>query len=343
MSIAPLDHASRSVTAAAGTALVPQVLGMGSYVPAGVVTNADLEQLVDTSDEWIVERTGIRERHRVGPGETASTMGAAAARQALAAAGNPRPDLIITASCSTETRLPSTACLIQQHLGVTGMPAFDINAACTGFLYGLVVADSMIRSRTAATVLVVASEALTPLVDYGDRSTCVLFGDGAAAAVVGTGGLVGGIRATRWEANGDESGFIYFGRHADDPDPAGLRALRMAGKGTFRLAVERMSTTAEHLLADTGWDGEDVDLFVPHQANSRIVEAVAKRLGVSMEKVFLNVGAMGNTSAASIPIALHEAATAGRLRPGDRVLCTAFGSGLTWAGVALEWTGSPSR
>ena len=343
MPIAPLTHASRSATAAAGAEVVPQLLGMGSYVPPGVVTNADLEALVDTSDEWIVERTGIHERHRVGPGETASTMGATAARRALDAAGLERPDLIITASCSTETRLPSTACLIEQHLGMVGMPAFDINAACTGFVYGLIVAEGLVRSRSAGTVLVVASEALTPLVDYTDRGTCVLFGDGAAAAVVGTGAGVGGIRATRWEANGEESGFIYYGRHADDPDPNGLRALRMAGKGTFRLAVERMAATAEQLLADTGWSGEDVDLFVPHQANQRIIEAVAKRLGVSMEKVFLNVGTVGNTSAASIPIALTEAAASGRLRPGDRVLCTAFGSGLTWGGVALEWTGSPSR
>ncbi|MHB8717650.1 MAG: beta-ketoacyl-ACP synthase 3 [Candidatus Dormibacteria bacterium] len=343
MSTAPIARASGSATAAGGAQVVSQILGMGAHLPSGVLSNADLERLVETSDDWIVERTGIRERRRACPGETASTMGAAAARAALEEAGLARPDLIITASCSTETRLPSTACLIQQHLGLVGMPAFDINAACTGFIYALVLADSLIRSRTAGTVLVVAAEALTPLVDYTDRSTCVLFGDGAAAAVVGAGSGQGGIRAARWEADGGEAGLIRYGRHADDADPEGRRALRMAGKGTFRLAVERMSDVAARLLGDLDWSGDDIDLFVPHQANARIIEAVARRLGVSMDKVFVNVSAVGNTSAASIPIALCEAVAAGRLRPGDRVLCTAFGSGLTWGGVALEWTGSPRR
>ncbi len=221
------------------------------------------------------------------------------------------------------------------------MPAFDVNAACTGFVYSLALADSMIRSHTLGTVLVVATEALTPMVDYTDRSTCVLFGDGAAAAVVGSGGGDGGIRAVRWAADGADADLIYFGSR--ESDPSGPGAIRMAGRGTFRTAVERLSEAATQLCADAGWSSGEVDWFIPHQANLRIIEATAKRLGVSMDRVILNVERVGNTSAASIPLAIHEAAAAGRLRPGDKVISVAFGSGVTWGGVALEWTGSPSR
>jgi 3-oxoacyl-[acyl-carrier-protein] synthase-3 len=341
MATAPLSLTTAAV-AGEGAVPVAQILSLGAHLPRAVITNADLEVMVDTSDTWIVERTGIRERHRVSEGETASVMGTAAAREALHRAGDPIPDAIIVASCSTETRLPSTACLIQRRLGLAGMPAFDINAACSGFVYALAIADSMIRSHSAATILVIATEALTPLVDYTDRSTCVLFGDGAAAAVVGTNGGDGGIRAIRWRADGADADLIYHGRRSDDPDSDGLRALRMSGRGTFRTAVERMAEVSEDLLEDAGWAASDVQLFVPHQANARIIEATAKRLGVSMDRVFLNVDTNGNTSAASIPLALHEAAASGRLRAGDRVLSVAFGSGVTWGGVALEWTGNPS-
>ena len=221
------------------------------------------------------------------------------------------------------------------------MPAFDINAACSGFVYALALADSMIRSRTLGSVLVVASEALTPMVDYTDRSTCVLFGDGAAAAVVGSGGGDGGIRAVRWAADGADADLIYFG--ASEGDAGGPSAIRMSGRGTFRTAVERLSEAARQLCADAGWNADEVDWFIPHQANLRIIEATAKRLGVSMERVILNVERVGNTSAASIPLAIHEAAAAGRLEPGQKIVSVAFGSGVTWGGVALEWTGSPSR
>ncbi|MDQ2960274.1 MAG: beta-ketoacyl-ACP synthase 3, partial [Candidatus Dormibacteraeota bacterium] len=283
--------ASPSLSAApavAGEVAAPvaQILSLGAHLPRAVITNADLEVMVDTSDTWIVERTGIHERHRVSAGETASVMGAEAAREALRRAGDPIPDAIIVASCSTETRLPSTACLIQRHLRLPSMPAFDINAACTGFVYALAIADSMIRSRTARTILVIATEALTPLVDYTDRSTCVLFGDGAAAAVVGSDDGDGGIRAVRWSADGANADLIYHGRRADDPDPNGRRALRMSGRGTFRTAVERMAEVSEQLLEDAGWSADDVQLFVPHQANARIIEATARRLGVSMDRVF---------------------------------------------------------
>jgi 3-oxoacyl-[acyl-carrier-protein] synthase-3 len=208
-------------------------------------------------------------------------------------------------------------------------------------VYALALSDALIRSRALRTVLVIASEALTPLVDYTDRSTCVLFGDGAAAAVVGSGGGDGGIRAVRWAADGAEADLIYYGVREDDPD--GGRAIRMAGRGTFRSAVTRFIEVSELLLADAGWTAYDIDWFIPHQANLRIIEATAKRLGVPMERVIVNVDRVGNTSAASIPIALHEAAAAGRLRPGQRVVSVAFGSGVTWGGVAIEWTAQTSR
>jgi 3-oxoacyl-[acyl-carrier-protein] synthase III len=340
MPTAPLPQPTID-TAERGTATpVAQILSLGAHVPEGLLTNADMEAMVDTSDSWILERTGIRERHRVAAGETATTMGARAASEALAAAGNPRPDVIIAATCSAETRLPSTACLIQRALGLHGMPAFDINAACSGFVYGLALADSMIRSRAARTILVVASEALTRLVDYTDRSTCVLFGDGAAAAVVGS-GEAGGIRAVRWAAEGAEADLIYFGRRPGEPDSHD--AIRMAGKGTFRAAVERLSEASLELCAAAGWSPAEIDWFIPHQANLRIIEATARRLGVPMDRVILNVERVGNTSAASIPLAIHEAVADGRLRPGQRILSVAFGSGTTWGGVAIEWTGNPSR
>lgn len=340
MATAPFSHAT--IDALAGTAAMPtaQILSLGSYVPTEVLTNADMEALVETSNTWILERTGIRERHRVGLDETASSMGARAAADAIAQAGNPVLDAIIVATCSAETRLPSTACLIQRRLGLGGMVAFDINAACSGFLYALSIADSMIRSGALRTILVVATEALTPLVDYTDRTTCVLFGDGAAAAVVGA-GESGGIRALRMAADGADAHLIYYGARPDDEDSR--QAIRMSGPGTFRSAVERLSDIATTVCADAGWTTDDIDWFIPHQANLRIIEAVAKRLGVPMDRVIVNIDRVGNTSAASIPIALHEAATAGRLAAGQRIVSVAFGSGITWGGVALEWTGTPTR
>lgn len=313
------------------------IVGMGAYVPDGVLTNADLASIVDTSDAWILERTGIRERHRVGPGVTTSMIGAEAARRALASAGVASVDAIIVATCSADSRLPSAACLVQRRLDMGGIPAFDIAAACSGFIYGLTVARGLIATGMDR-VLVVAADALTTLVDYSDRSTCVLFGDGAGAAVVGATGS-GGIEAVHWGADGAEADLIYYGPKAGDEGPDGPDGLRMYGKGTFRIAVERMTETAERLCASAGWPADAVDLFVPHQANLRIIEATAKRLGVPMDRVMVDIDRYGNTSGASIPIALAEAAATGRLHDGDRVLCVAFGSGSTWGGVALRWTG----
>ena len=311
------------------------VLSLGSFAPEQRLTNADLELLVETSDRWILERTGIHERRRVGSGETASVLGAAAARSALARAGDPPVDALLVATSSPDTLFPSTACLVQRRLGLSGFPALDISAACSGFVYALVIADSLVRTGAAQHVLVVATEAMTSLIDYGDRSTCVLFGDGAGAAVVGGVGS-GGIAATHWAADGGESDLLYYGPGSEAGQESD--AVRMAGRGTFRLAVERMVETAERLCADAGWSVGDVGWVVPHQANLRIVEAVAKRLAVPMSRVVFNADAYGNTSAASIPLALDEAQRDGRLRVGDRVLSMAFGAGATWGGVALEWT-----
>jgi 3-oxoacyl-[acyl-carrier-protein] synthase-3 len=315
-----------------------EVLGIGSYSPDGVITNAELEARVETSDAWIMERTGIRERRRTGSGETASSMGAEAARVALERAGSPRVDAVLVATASPDTLFPSTACLVQRRLDLGGIPAFDLGAACSGFIYGLVVAESLIRSGRVGTALVIGSEAMTSLVDYGDRSTCVLFGDGAGAVVLGAADG-GGICAARWGADGRSADLIYYGTPAEDPGAE--PGVRMAGKGTFRLAVERLTEMGQSLCADAGWSVDDVHHVIPHQANLRIVEATAKRLGVGMDRVFFNGDRFGNTSSASIPLALADADRMGRLHRGDRIVSVAFGSGATWGGVALEWSLEP--
>jgi 3-oxoacyl-[acyl-carrier-protein] synthase-3 len=326
------------LASADGAQIRAGILGIGAYAPEDVITNAELEARVATSNAWIMERTGVRERRRMGSGETASTMGAEAARAALARAGNPDVDMILVATASPDTLFPSTACLVQRRLDLGGIPAFDIGAACSGFIYGLMIAESLIRSGRVGTALVIGTEAMTSVVDYGDRSTCVLFGDGAGAAVVGTANG-GGLRAARWGADGGSADLIYYGTPADHPeaDPG----IRMAGKGTFRLAVERLTELGQGLCADAGWSVEDVDHVIPHQANLRIVEATAKRLGVGMDRVFFNGDRFGNTSSASIPLALTDADRLGRLRRGDRIISVAFGAGATWAGAAIEWSLEP--
>ena len=318
----------------------PALLGIGAYAPDAVVTNADFERFLDTSDHWIQERTGIRERRRGGDGETASVMGARAAARALARAGDPEVDLIVVATATPDTLFPTTSCLIQRRLDLGTVPAFDLSGACSGFMYALTVAESLIAAGRNRRVLVVAAESMTSVVDYGDRSTAVLFGDGAGAAVVGVDDeRGGGIRATAWGADGREAGLIFYGPPVDGSD--GDDFIRMHGKGTFRLAVERMAETAIDLCEQAGWAPDEVDHVVPHQANLRIIEAVAKRLGLRREQLIVNGDRYGNTSAASIPLALAEADAAGRLRRGDRVVCVAFGAGLTWGGVAFEWSLDP--
>jgi 3-oxoacyl-[acyl-carrier-protein] synthase-3 len=318
------------------------IVGTGSFLPEAVLDNAQLEAMVETSDAWILERTGIRERRRAGSGQTTSMMAAEAGRRALAAAGSPRVDVLIVATFTPDTLTPSAACLVQRRLGLAGIPAFDVNAACAGYVYSLAMARALIQAGTAETVLVVAAESTTSVVDYSDRSTCVLFGDGAGATVLArVGDGDGGITAINWGADGSEADLIYYGPKMPEGD--GPDGLRMYGKGTFRTAVERMTGVATQLCADSGWSPADIDLFVPHQANLRIIEATAKRLAVPMEKVMVTLDRFGNTSAASVPIALAEALAAGLLHQGDKVVCAAFGAGSTWGGVAMTWQSPPGQ
>jgi 3-oxoacyl-[acyl-carrier-protein] synthase III len=322
-----------------GVTRTAAILGVASYVPDEIITNADLEALVETSDAWILERTGIRERRKVASGMTTSIMAAEAGRRAMAAAGVDRVDAIIVATVSPDTPLPSTACLVQRRMGLGGIPAFDIAAACAGFVYGVTIARGLIVASGMNRVLVIAGDALTTLIDYKDRSTCVLFGDGAGAAVVGVSDA-GGIDGVQWGADGGEADLIYYGPKAGEE--GGENGLRMYGKGTFRLGVERMAEAAREVCAEAGWALEDVDLLVPHQANLRIIEAVAKRLNLPLDRVVINIDRYGNTSGASIPIALAEAVATGRVHQGDRIVCIAFGSGVVWGGIALRWI-APSQ
>jgi 3-oxoacyl-[acyl-carrier-protein] synthase-3 len=328
---APTPAPSETTPGAVRTAAI---LSVASYVPDEIITNAHLEAMVDTSDAWILERTGIRERRKVASGMTTSIMAAEAGRRAMAAAGVDSVDALIVATVSPDTPLPSTACLVQRRMGLGGIPAFDIAAACAGFVYGVTIARGLIVSSGMNRVLVIAGDALTSLIDYKDRSTCVLFGDGAGAAVVGISDA-GGIESVQWGADGDEADLIYYGPKAGEED--GENGLRMYGKGTFRLGVERMADAAREVCAEAGWALDDVDLLVPHQANLRIIEAVAKRLNLPLDRVVINIDRYGNTSGASIPIALAEAVATGRMRQGDRVVCIAFGSGVVWGGLALRW------
>jgi 3-oxoacyl-[acyl-carrier-protein] synthase III len=317
-----------------GATRTAAILGVAAYVPDEIITNAQLEALVETSDAWILERTGIRERRKVASGMTTSIMAAEAGRRAMAAAGVDSVDALIVATVSPDTPLPSTACLVQRRLGLDGIPAFDIAAACAGFVYGVTIARGLIVASGMRRVLVIAGDALTSLIDYKDRSTCVLFGDGAGAAVLGVSDD-GGIEGVQWGADGGEADLIYYGPKAGEED--GENGLRMYGKGTFRLGVERMAEAAREVCAEAGWALSDVDLLVPHQANLRIIEAVAKRLDMPLDRVVINIDRYGNTSGASIPIALAEAVETGRIRQGDRIVCIAFGSGVVWGGIALRW------
>lgn len=322
----------------AGRARTSTVLATGVCLPEGVLSNTDLEQMVRTSDAWILERTGIRERRRAGAGVTTSMLAAAAGQSALDRAGLASVDAIVVATSSPDTFIPPVSCLVQRTLGLASVPAFDVNAACSGFVDGLIVADGLIRAETASTVLLIGAEALTKLVDYTDRSTCVLFGDGAGAMVLAA-GSAGGILASRWGSDGAHSDLIYYGPSQEYPDTGD--GLRLAGKGTFRMAVEQMTELCSDLCDAAGWTMDDIDVVIPHQANQRIIEAVAKRGGLSLDRFVINVDRLGNTGAASVPLAFAEAEATGRLHPGTRVLSVAFGAGATWGGFAMEWTSSP--
>ena len=321
------------------------ITGWGMAVPQRIVTNADLERMVSTSDEWIVTRTGIRERRVVGPGESTSTLATEAARRALAIAGlEPAAiDLIVLATCTPDRPFPATACTVQANLGIERAAAFDIAAACSGFVYGLGVSTSMVRSGAARNVLFIAADVFTHYINWNDRNTCVLFGDGAGALVLQpTDAPLGQLSSVLGASGKDEDLMAVDAGGTRMPATAelieqGRQYVYMNGREIFKLAVRGMGDSSTQAIAEAGLTPGDIDLVVPHQANLRIIEATAKRLGMPMGRVFVNIDRYGNTSAATIPIALVEAVEQGRLKDGDNVLVTAFGGGLTWASSVVRW------
>lgn len=322
-----------------------RIIGTGSYLPERVLTNAEIERMVETSDQWIVERTGIRERRIAAPSEATSDLSVVAARRALEAAGVRAADVdvILVATATPDMLFPATACLVQTRLGATHAFAFDLSAACTGFLYGLSVADQYVRSGAARTILVIGAEVLSRVVDWTDRTTCILFGDGAGAAVLRGEQGDRGILSTHIHADGSLWDFIHVpgggSRHPPSEDTLvrRLQFLRMKGSETFKVAVRTLEETAWEALKANGLSIADIQWFIPHQANRRIIEAVGARLGLPTERVVMNLDRVGNTSAASIPIALDELVRAGRVSPNQALLFAAFGAGLTWGSAIVRW------
>ena len=319
-----------------------RIAGTGSYLPEKVLTNDDLSKIVDTTDEWIASRTGIRERHVAAEGETTGDLAYHAAMRAMEAAGVEAAelDLIVLGTTTPDLIFPSTACLLQHRLGANGCPAFDVNAACSGFIYALTVADKFIRSGAAKTALVVGAETLTRMLDWNDRSTCVLFGDGAGAVVLkadSEAGILsthlhadGGKKELLWNPVGVSVGFKP-GEHN-----AGVKVL-MTGNDVFKHAVKALDALVEETLEANGLDRHDIDWLIPHQANLRIIEATAKRLDMPMERVIVTVDKHGNTSSGSVPLALDEAVRSGRVQRGQLVLLEAFGGGFTWGSALLRY------
>jgi 3-oxoacyl-[acyl-carrier-protein] synthase-3 len=322
------------------------IAGTGRAVPEKVLTNADLTKMVDTSDEWITSRTGIRERRVVQAGDVLSDFCARAAGPAMEAAGVGPLDLdtIILATCTPDHPIPGAAPVVQHKLGAKRAAAFDLNAACSGWLYGLHVADGLIQSGKAKTILLVGAEFLTRFVDYTDRSTCILFGDGAGATVLKATKADHGVLSTSIRSDGEGAPFIsmpgggstFPPNHPEALDK-GLMFIQMKGGETFKIAIRSMVEVCKDVLAESGFTTEDVNWLLPHQANERILTATAERLQIPPERCMNNIARYGNTSAASIPIALDEYARDGRLKRGDLILITAFGGGLTWGAALVRW------
>ena len=322
-----------------------RVLGTGHSYPEGILTNADLAKIVETSDDWITTRTGIKQRRKAAPGEYTSLFAVRAARQAIERARlDPSDiDLLLCATVTPDQILPSTGCIVQAELGANNAAAMDIVAACSGFLYGVSLADSMIRTGQIRHAVVVGAEILTQYVDYTDRQTCVLFGDGAGAAVLGPADGNRGILASKIKSDGryEEQLFSPGGGTRKKPSAETLAAgdhfFKMKGNELFKVAVRSMAEISREVLEQAGLKSDDIDLFIPHQANQRITEAVADRLNVDLSKVYSNIAVHGNTSSASIPIALDECVEAGRVKEGDLVLLASFGGGVTWGAVLIRW------
>jgi 3-oxoacyl-[acyl-carrier-protein] synthase-3 len=318
-----------------------QIIGTGSYLPEKVLTNADLEKMVDTSDAWIRERTGIRQRHIAAENETTCDLAEKASRLAIEAAGiqSSEIDLIIVATTTPDQIFPGTACLLQQRLGIQGCPAFDVQAVCTGFVYALDIADKFVRTEAAKCILVVGAETLSRIIDWRDRGTCVLFGDGAGAVVLRAGDTPG-ILSSHLHADGRYEPLLTVPAGISrgyDQVKANQAFIHMQGREVFKVAVNTLGSLVDETLHPNGMDHVDVDWLVPHQANYRIIEATAKKLDLPMEKVVVTVGEHGNTSAASIPLALDVAVRDGRIKRGDVLLLEAFGAGFTWGSVLIKY------
>ncbi|MDO9506238.1 beta-ketoacyl-ACP synthase III [Hydrogenophaga sp.] len=320
-----------------------RITGTGSCLPPNRLTNADMVDMlaqrgVETSDDWIVERTGIRARHFAADGMFASDLAAVACREAMAAAGvlPADIDLIIVATSTPDMVFPSTAALLQHKLGIAGCPVFDVQAVCSGFIYALTVADALIQSGTAHKALVVGSEVFSRILDFNDRTTCVLFGDGAGAVVLEASDKPG-ILATDIHADGKHSGILCVPGHVSGGSILGDPLLKMDGQAVFKLAVGVLEDTARAVLAKAGKTAEDVDWLIPHQANIRIMQSTARKLKLSMDKVVVTVDQHGNTSAASIPLALDHAVRRGQVKRGDTLLLEGVGGGFTWGAVLLDF------
>lgn len=321
------------------------ILGLGYYVPEKILTNADIEKLVDTNDEWITERTGIKERRICAPEQATSDLALIAAQRALADANVSAEelDMIIVATISADSNTPSTACILQDKLGAKNAAAFDLSAACSGFVYSSAIASQFIETGVYKKVLVVGAETLSKFVNWKDRNTCIIFADGAGAAVFGA--VEDGYGMLSFDLGADGSGAETIeipgggSRHPADQETIDnhMHCLHMNGKGTFRFAVKAMGSTVVKSLERAGLTKEDIDYLIPHQANIRIIQSAAKRLHLPMEKVFVNIEKYGNASAASIPIALAEAEQEGKLKKGEIIALSGFGAGLTWASCIMKW------
>ncbi len=323
-----------------------RILGTGRRVPEKVLTNHDLERIVDTSDEWIKTRTGIEERRVLAEGEQCSDLVAEAGREAIERAGlTPEQiDVLLVATATPDTVFPATAAWAQPKLGLRNIPVFDLSAACSGWLYGYIVADGLICAGTAKHVLVVGAEALSRSLNWHDRNTCVLFGDGAGATVIGPNGDPrSGLIAHTWGADGRLTELLYQPaggtrmQASEETVAKSLHAIHMAGNEVYKHAVRAMHTGVESVMKKTGVSVDDITLFIPHQANMRIMTAAAERAGLPLEKLYVTIHKYGNISAASIPISLYDAEEEGRLRKGDLVLTAAFGAGFTWAAALFRW------
>ncbi len=320
-----------------------RITGTGSYLPEKVLSNHDLEKMVETSDQWIQERTGIKKRHIAEAGQTTCDLAEQAAARALKAAGKTAQDidLIVVATTTPDKIFPSTACLLQQRLGNHGCAAFDIQAVCTGFIYAMGVADKFIKTGTARTALVVGAETLSRILDWNDRGTCILFGDGAGAVILEAADKPG-ILSTHLHADGAYEELLHvpggisrgFDMEAGDADP---HFMQMKGNEVFKMAVNTLGRIVDETLAANGMQKSDIDWLVPHQANIRIIKATARKLSMDMDNVVVTIGEHGNTSAASVPLALDTAVRDGRIKRGETLLLEAFGGGFTWGSVLLNY------